>query len=151
LTIIITSIAGLIAFGTFIKAILEYRLQGRQKRAELFDMLKNRLRTDQQLSRIIALLEVNSEELINISQIDKYYFLGFLEQVAIAVNSGLIKQNVAHYFFGYFALHCWESTNFWYLDEQSVIDKDAYYWTTFKKFVNEMNKIEKRRAEPNFL
>ena len=34
LTIIIASVAGLITFGTFIKAILEYRLQGRQKRGK---------------------------------------------------------------------------------------------------------------------
>lgn len=151
LTIIIAFIAGFIAFGTFIKAILEYRLQGRQKRAELFDTLKNRLRTDQQLNCVTALLEGDEDELRNIAQIDKYYFLGFYEQVAIAVNSGLIKKNVAHYFFGYFARHCWDSINFWYLDEESVIDKDAYYWATFKKFVDKMNKIEKRRSEPNFI
>ena len=149
LTIIIATIAGLVAFGTFIKAILEYHLQGRQKRAELFDTLKNRLRTDQQLNGVTGLLEDDSNELRNIAQMDKYYFLGFYEQIAIAVNSGLIKKNVAHYFFGYFARHCWDSENFWYLNEESKIDKNAYYWSTFKKFVDDMKKIEKRRSEPN--
>lgn len=151
LTIVIAFIAGLITFGTFIKVIFEYRLQGRQKRSELFDTLKNRLRTDQQLSCITRLLEDDDQELKNIPQIDKYYFLSFYEQVAVAVNSGLIKKNVAHYFFGYFASHCWKSINFWYINEDSVLDKDAYYWATFKKFVDKMNKIEKRRSEPNFI
>jgi hypothetical protein len=151
LTIIIASVGGLIAFGTFIKAILEYRLQGRQKRAELFDTLKNRLRTDQQLSRVTALLESDSNDLRNIPHIDKYYFLGFYEQVAVAVNSGLIKKNVAHYFFGYFAQICWKNKNFWYLEGESEINKNSYYWATFKKFVYKMNEIEKRRSEPNFL
>jgi len=151
LTILIAAIAGLIAFGTFIKAILEYRLQGRQKRAELFDTFKTRLRTDQQLNRVIPLLESDNLELRDIAQIDKYYFLGFYEQIAVAVNSGLIKKNVAHYFFGYFARCCWESDNFWFINEEMFIDKNAYYWATFKKFVDLMNRIEKRRANPKFL
>lgn len=151
LTVIIASIVGLIAFSTFIKAILEYRLQGRQKRAELFDNFKTRLRTDPQLKKITPLLESNSNELRTVSQIDKYYFLGFYEQIAIALNSRLIKKNVAHYFFGYFARHCWDSENFWYLDNNYVIDKNAYYWATFKRFVIDMNKIEDRRTNPNFI
>ena len=149
LTIILASIAGFIAFLTFIKAIIEYRLQGKQKRADFFDIYKTRLRTDEQLKRITPFLEDNNIELRNITQIDKYYFLGFYEQIAIAVNSNLIKKNVAHYFFGYFAKHCWNSTNFWYIDDNKTIDKNAYYWATFKKFVEMMNKIEKRRTEPN--
>lgn len=151
LTIIIASMVGLIALGTFIKAILEYRLQGRQKRAEFFDNFKYRLRTDIQLKSITPLLESDSLELQTVSQIDKYYFLGFYEQIAVATNSGLIKKNVAHYFFGYFAKHCWESKNFWYLENNYEIDKNAYYWATFKRFVNDMNKIEKRRTSPNFI
>ena len=150
LTIIVAAITGLLGLGTFIKAILEYRLQGRQKRAELFDTLKNRLRTDQRLSNVTALLEDDSEELRNIPQMDKYYFLGFFEQIAIAVNSGLIKKNVAHYFFGYFARCCWDSKNFWLLNDNGVILKNEYYWATFRKFVEDMKKIEKRRTEPNF-
>lgn len=149
LIIIITSIAGFTTFLTFIKVILEYRLQGRQKRAELFDIYKNRLRTDLQLNQVTCLLEDDRLELKDILQIDKYYFLGFYEQIAIAVNSGLIKKNVAHYFFGYFARHCWNSENFWHIDEKSIIDKEAYYWATFKKFVGKMNKIERRRTQPN--
>lgn len=149
LTIIIATIAGAIGLITLIKTILEYRLQGRQKRFDLFDTLKNRLRTDQQLNSITELLEENSIELRNISKMDKYYFLGFYEQIAIAVNSGLIKETVAHYFFGYFARHCWQSDNFWYLDENTVIAKEEYYWATFKKFVMKMNAIEERRANPN--
>jgi hypothetical protein len=37
LTIIVSSFVGLLTLATLLKAIFEYRLQGRQKRAELFD------------------------------------------------------------------------------------------------------------------
>ena len=151
LTILIAIVAGLIGFATFIKAIFEYRLQGRQKRAELLDLLRNRLWTDQQLSRVTRILEGDQEEFKRISKMDKYYFLGFYEQVAIAVNSGLIRKNVAHYFFGYFARRCGESENFWYKDESSTINKNSYHWMAFRKFVEKMRKIEKNRTKPNFI
>ena len=151
LTVIIAGLVGIITFGTFIKAIFEFRLQGKQKRAEFFDTYKVRLRTDKQLNRITPLLEDDNVELKDISLIDKYYFLGFYEQIAVAINSGLIKKNVAHYFFGYFAIQCWESENFWYLDKDTEIEKDEYYWLTFKNFVHIMKKVEKRRINPNYL
>ena len=100
---------------------------------------------------MIRLLEDDSVELRNISIIDKYYFLGFHEQIAIAVNSKLIKENVAHYFFGYFAILCWDSKNFHYHGENLVFEQDDYYWTTFKNFVDKMRKIKKRKTEPNFI
>jgi len=151
ITIIIGVLVCIITFGTFLKALFEFRLQGKQKRAELFDTYKVRLRTDNQLNRITPLLEDDKIELRDISMIDKYYFLGFYEQIAVAINSGLIKKNVAHYFFGYFAIQCWESENFWYLDEDSVIAKDEYYWLTFTNFVQTMKKVEKRRVYPNYV
>lgn len=149
LTIFIATVTGIVGLITLTKTILEYRLQGRQKRSDLFDALKNRLRTDKQLNNITIYLEDDSIDLKFIPKIDKYYFLGFYEQIAVAMNSGLIKENVAHYFFGYFALKCWESDNFWHLDQNEAIDKDAYYWATFKKFVTKMKEIEKRKSQPN--
>jgi hypothetical protein len=149
LTVIIAVIAGLIGFGTLLKAILEYRLQGRQKRAELFNQFKIKLLTDSRINNIIQHLENDRNELKEISTLDKYYFLGFYEQISIAINSGLLKKNVAHYFFGYFALRCWESENFWLLSNNESINKDGYYWNVFKEFVLEMKKIQSRRTSPN--
>lgn len=149
LTVVISSLISIVGFGSLIKALVEFNLQGRQKRADYFDNLKNRLRTDEKLNKITSLLEENSIELKNINQMDKYYFLGFFEQIAVAVNSGLIKKNVAHYFFGYFAIRCWESTNFWYISEYESIAKNEYYWNTFKNFIELMQKIETKRVHPN--
>jgi hypothetical protein len=151
ITIFISLTVGMIGIISLIKAIIEFKLQGRQKRADYFDNLKNRLRTDEKLFNITRCLEEDSQDLRNINHLDKYYFLGFFEQIAVGVNSRLIKKNVAHYFFGYFAIRCWESTNFWYLSEQEEIAKNEYYWNTFKKFVESMKQIESARMKPNHL
>ncbi|MDR6516763.1 hypothetical protein [Chryseobacterium camelliae] len=150
-TIFFSALISFIGFGSLIKAIVEYRLQGRQKRADYFDNLKNRLRTDEKLFNITKYLEEDSVELRKINYLDKYYFLGFFEQIAVGVNSKLIKKNVAHYFFGYFAIRCWESENFWYISDNEQIAKDEYYWNTFKTFVESMKKIESIKTNPNWI
>jgi len=74
---------------------------------------------------------------LDIPLIDRYYFLGYYEEIAIAMNSKLIKNDVAHYMVGYFAIRCWESENFW-----KGINRKSYYWSVFKKFVDTMQKLE---------
>ncbi|KFF06103.1 hypothetical protein [Flavobacterium reichenbachii] len=146
LTILISSFVGLLTFCTLLKAIIEYRLQGRQKRAELFDKFKTTLMTENRIITINSYLEDDDINLINIPLIDRYYFLGYYEQIAIAVNSGLIKKDVAHYMFGYFAICCWKSDNFW-----AGINKESYYWSIFKKYVDNMQSLEDRNINKSNL
>jgi hypothetical protein len=136
---IVSILAGFVALGVFVKAIIEYKLQGRQKRAELFDKFRTILKTEPEMVRISSLLEQDDSALTNIPLHDRYYFLGFYEQLAIAMNSKLIKKDVVHYMFGYFALRCWSSQNFW-----KGINRNSYYWIVFKKFVNTMQELENR-------
>lgn len=93
--------------------------------------------TEPRIVYINSCLEDNHEALRDIPLIDRYYFLGFYEQIAIAVNSGLIDKNVAHYMFGYFPLRCWDADNFW-----DGINRQSYYWSVFKTFVDKMQKLE---------
>lgn len=144
ITILLAFLGGLLTFFAFIKAILEYKLQGRQKRAELFDKYKTKLQTDERIVKINSLLENDDNNLILIPKIDKYYFLGCYEEIAIAINSGLIKKQVAHYIFGYFALRCWESENFW-----RDVNKKSYYWSVFKEYVEKMQELENQNIEKN--
>jgi hypothetical protein len=39
--------------------------------------------------------------------------------------------------FGYYAIRCWESENFW-----AEINRESSYWIVFKKFVEKMKLIE---------
>ena len=139
LTIIVAISAGIVALATFIKAVIEYRLQGRQKRAELFDKFRTTLKNDPRVVQITSLLEKDDKTLSAIPLIDRYYFLGYYEEIAIAMNSKLIKKDVAHYMVGYFAMRCWESENFW-----EGINRNGYYWSVFKKFVDTMQELENR-------
>lgn len=146
LTILVASFGGLLTLATLLKAILEYRLQGRQKRAELFDKFKTILKSEPRIVLVNSMLEDDQPALANIPLIDRYYFLGFFEQVAIAVNSGLIDKDVAHYMFSYFAMQCWESKHFW-----NGINKESYYWSVFAKFVKTMRQIEHRNLHKSSL
>jgi len=44
-----------------------------------------------------------------------------------------------HYMFGYYAIRCWESKNFW-ID----VNKNSIYWSLFIEFTITMKKVEKK-------
>ena len=60
-------------------------------------------------------------------------YLGLFEEIAIAMNSGLIKAEVAHYMFGYYALLCRDSPDFW-----SNVNRASPYWSLFHDFCDQM-------------
>jgi len=151
LKIILASIAGFVTLATFLKTIFEYRLQGRQKRMELVDKLMNRIWADESLRNLMNLLNDDNVELKNTPELVKYELLGLYEQIAISINSGLIKKNVAHYFFGYYVISCWNSKNFWSKGESEEIDKFEYYWIVLKNFASQMQRVEERRTNPNLI
>jgi len=66
-------------------------------------------------------------------------YLGLFEEIAIAMNSGLIKPQVAHYMFGYYALLCRESDDFW-----SGVNRLSDYWSLFNDFCDQME-VERER------
>jgi len=143
LAIIITTFFGLITLGTFIKALIEFRLQGRQKRAELYNKF-DKVFDEESIKRIVDLVETNidnnNESAIKaLPLIDRYYFLGFFEQISLAVNSKLLSKKVVYYMFGKFALNCWNTESYW-----DGIDKYSHEWYIFRCFVLEMEKEEKR-------
>ena len=53
-------------------------------------------------------------------------------------NSGLLRTSVAHYMFGYYAIRCYQSKNFW-----NDVNRDSYYWAIFVNFARKMEAIEK--------
>jgi hypothetical protein len=95
-----TIAGGAIALGALVKSLIEYTKQGAQNRAKLFEDLRIRFKSDEVFRQICDLLEVNSPELTAISFKEKRDFLGFFEEIAFMVNSGLMKKHIAHYMFG---------------------------------------------------
>jgi hypothetical protein len=57
------------------------------------------------------------------------------EEVALMLNSGIIRPAVAHYMFGYYAIRCGRSTHFW-----NSVNRHASYWALFNDFVARMER-----------
>jgi hypothetical protein len=131
--------AGAIALATLAKSVIEYVKQGAQGRAKQFSELRVRFKSDPTFRNICDLLENDSPDLRKVPPGAKIDFLGFYEEIALLVNSRLMKKHVAHYMFAYYAIRCWESDNFW----QNQMNRDSPYWALFRYFVSQMAEIEK--------
>lgn len=134
---IATIIGAIIAGATLIIGLLEYAHQGKQKRAEHFFNLRKKLKENLVYKKICLLLDTDDKELLAIPFEDKRDFLGLFEEIAIMEKSGLIKSEVAYYMFGYYAIRCWDSKNFW-----SSVNKGSLYWKVFSEFVSDAKKFE---------
>lgn len=135
-----------VALVTLMKGIYEYTRQLAQKRSEQYAEMRKRFRESEVISKLIGMLETNDSNLAEVSWSEKVELLGFYEDIALMVNSGIIKRNVAFYMFGYYALRCWESEYFW-----DDVNRDSPYWSLFRNFVNQMKAIEELFVEDSFL
>ncbi|HET9765930.1 MAG TPA: hypothetical protein VFS60_03730 [Thermoanaerobaculia bacterium] len=126
-----------IALLALIKGVFEYSAQGAQKRADLFFAMREKLKENETYREIFALLEDDSPKLLEVAYKDRRDLLGVFEELALLLNSGLITEAVAHYMFGYYAIACWDSTNFW-----ADMTRDSPYWSAFRDLVTRMQQRE---------
>lgn len=126
---------------TFFKGIVEYSKQGSEKRADRFFKLEQEFLSNKNYKKICNLLESDNFELSNISYEDKVSFLGFLEQIALLVNSKLLSIEIASYVYGYYAEKCANSKNFW----NDELDKNSQYWKLFFSFVEKLRYIDQKK------
>lgn len=129
------TIAALIAICTFFFGVIQYRRSNMLKRAELYFEIENRFFENEQFRKIVALLENDDPALAEIALQDRIFFLGLYEQVAIMLNSKLMRKELAHYMFGFYAVKALESEHFW---SDGHLDKKNPYWTVFRSFAGEM-------------
>jgi len=146
--------AGLATVGT---ALVEYRRQGRQKRAEQFFALREKLKGSEEFRRVAELLDIaastqgqacddaNRELLATPFSIKRDY-LGLFEDVALALNSGLVDLKVAHYMFGYYAILCRDSDAFW-----SDVNRLSPYWSVFNDFCDQLAAVSAEFAGGTFV
>jgi hypothetical protein len=130
-------VGGLVTIFAFLNGLLEYRRQGAQKRVEHFTMLRRRLKENPAFKEICDLLFSQDPRLAEVNAQDKRDFVGLLEEVALQVNSGLIRRELAHYMFGYYTVKCAENQYFW-----ANINADEIYWDLFRDFSAEMKRME---------
>jgi hypothetical protein len=137
LTLVISAVAVIVGFITLIKGLIEFRKSTITKRLELFLSMRSRLREDSNFIEICELLERDDPKLRVIPLVQKDRFTGFFEELAIMRNSGLMTDELALYMFGYYAILCNKSENYWY-----GLNKKQVLWSLFFDFASDM---ERRR------
>jgi hypothetical protein len=137
-------IAAVVALVTLIFGTIEYHKQGVQKRTELFLKMRDRYGD---FADLCALLEregtpKGNQELRSFPYERKFQFVAFHEELALMAESGLIRYRLASYMFGYYAIKCWSSDNFWNDIPGSPMNREEPYWRLFHAFVDRMQKEE---------
>lgn len=126
-------IAGAVTLVTFMTGVVQYIRQGRQHRATQFVEMRRRFLEDPSFREILNLLGTNDARLANLPIQDRRNFVGFLEEVALMVNSQVLSARVAHYMFGYYVLLVDGSEPFW-----EGLDRASEYWSVFRGFAQTM-------------
>lgn len=127
----------MIAVFSFINGILEYSRQGRQKRADQFVLLRRRLKENDVFKHLTDMALRNDPALAAWPAADKRDLLGLFEEVALMMNSKLIRNEVAHYMFGSYVIACYQCDHFWV-----NLDKNDKYWKLFNDFAVQMKYVE---------
>lgn len=151
ITLAIAGVGAAIALMTFVRAVLEYRQQGRQRRSEQFFAFGRRVDEQPTFRKIRDLLDAEVAQahdataaLSALPPPEKFDFLGAYEELALLVRSGLVRPEVAHYMHGYYALRCRDSKGFWKGAGAPALD--SYYWSLFAQFAREMDRLEQKRS-----
>ena len=100
--------------------------------------ISRRLKEEPSFAQLCDLLEGDDSKLEDVPFRDKREFLGLFEEVALMLNSGIIRPGVAHYMFAYYAIRCAESQHFW----KKNANRNSKYWALFNDFVARMKQVE---------
>lgn len=131
-----------IALFTLGKGTLEFIAQGKQKRSERFLAMRERFAANPDFARVRELIEANDPTLAKHAYQHKRAYLNFFEEIALMINSGLLKERVAHYVFGYSIIRCWDSEHFW----TRGVDRQSMYWSAFRDLAKRMKRCESEFA-----
>lgn len=134
------------ALTTFVTGVLEFGRQTRQRRVEHFVQLRRRFLETPQFQDILRLITTDDPALRDLPIQDRRNFGGFLEEVALMVNSKQITRDVAHYMFGHYILLTERSQNFW-----KDLDREGTYWRLFHHFAKEMRECATNVESPEKL
>lgn len=138
-------LAGLIALVTFMTGTWQFMRQARYTRVQNFLELRRRFLEDPVFRDLLNRLAVNDPTLAEAPIQDRRNLVGFFEEIALLINSGVLRPLVANYMFGYYVALIGRSDPFW-----QGLDRDSVYWTVFRRLEARLAKLEKEagRAEP---
>lgn len=130
-------LAGGIAVVTFMTGTVQYIRQGRQQRASQFIEMRRRFFDDPTFKQMLTALASESPAVNGFPVQERRNLVGILEEVALLVDTRLIRPEVAYYMFGYYVRLIDNSPVFW-----DGLEKDGEYWRVFREFAASMSKAE---------
>lgn len=143
LAIIAGTIIGLI---TLFSGLVQFFRERDQRRVEHFIDMRRRFLDTPCFQEILRLVTNDDPSLSKIPIQDRRNFGGFLEEVALMVNSRLISRQLAHYMFGHYVLLTAKSVHFW-----QGLDREGTYWQLFRAFARDMEQCSKSPLNPSKL
>ena len=116
----------------------ETERQGRLNRFEKFQQMHSRYQEDSSIQVVLRSLypeqiEGDKEKQSPATLEDKLNFMGFYEELAIMVNSGLLRPETAYYTFGVDSGKFWEKETYWHDDPT---------WKLFRSFVQDAKEFQ---------
>lgn len=140
-----TIIGVIVTIFVFFKGILEYSHQNAMRRLELFQSMRKRFEESAPIQRVREALESEKEDsLAALSKKDKVDFLAFYEDLALMVDSGLMRSEIAQYWFSFYILMANDEQGFW-----ADLDANLPYWKVVRQFATDMQRAEEKMARQN--
>ena len=134
-------VAGFVAFITLWTGMAQYARAQHAQRAEQFVAMRRRFLEDVTFRRLLDMLARGDSDVSRESVQDRRNLVGFLEEVGLLVNSGLIRFEVARYMFGPYVRLVDAAGPFW-----NGLDRESDSWALFRAFAARLRAEEGRPA-----
>jgi hypothetical protein len=130
-------VGGVIAFLTLWVGLFQYAKQSHSTRASQFIQMRRRFLEDETFRELLNQISACTESVQTAPIQDRRNLVGFLEEVALMVNSRLIRKDVAHYMFGHYVLLIDNCDAFW-----EGLDRQSEYWSLFRRLAEDMRSVK---------
>lgn len=134
-------VGGAIAFLTLWQGLFQYARQNHAARATQFIQMRRRFLEEKSFQELLRMIHDQCTDIATTPIQDRRNLVGFLEEIALMVNSGLIRPEVAHYMFGYYVLLVDDCQPFW-----DGLDREGEYWAVFRSFAQKMRTMSVKKS-----
>ena len=139
-------VAGVVAFVTLWTGMAQWARAQHAARADQFVAMRRRFLEDLTFRRLLDLLATGDAAIARESIQDRRNLAGFLEEVGLLVNSGLLRFQVARYMFGPYVRLVDASPDFW-----TGLDREGESWAVFHAFAARLRAEGERPIGPDRL
>ena len=129
-------VGGSIAFITLWQGLFQYSRQNHANRANQLISMRRRFLEEKSFQAILTKIHDGCPEIAKVPIQDRRNLVGYFEEVALMMHSGLIRPEVTHYMFGYYVILIDDCEKFW-----EGLDRQSDYWVVFRAFAQRMRNM----------